>query len=420
MASAPARDGGGAANALRGDHASLSLLAPGVRHRRNHHRLTWRMVSLTGSVVLLLSISVLILPRSSLEEMKAENNPSKKIYIDLSMALALNVTGKYTLRDPKYCDKTIGTISNDQCWIYFPGSCATDDNNRVCHLTLPGHKGLSMPNQDQSVALQLGPTTQLLALFDGHGTLGHAVAHAALQLLPLHVLHHRSELSSHRINSKQNFQNAWKDAFLQVDARPAIRRVSHAGTTAIVVLQSGQDLVMASVGDSTAFIVGSNGTILIETVHHKPALPTERHRIESLGGTVYIPNPNLVSSYGESSRVLLPGPLGPDTYALAMSRSLGDNEGKVLGYLLAEPDVQVLDVSDPSFETGGFVVVASDGLLDAISAPELARTLHQAIHANTMKQTCHDLLKQAADHWDRTSQHTYRDDITLLVAKLLV
>lgn len=263
-------------------------------------------------------------------------------------------------------------------------------------LTLKGAK--AGPNQDRTVWIPMGASRQVIGLFDGHGELGHFAAERAVLDLPFRVLKAPSRI---------------RNGFLQVD-RSSMVDIDHSGTTAIIILQEGSTVTLASVGDSTAVIASVNNnataTILAETVHHKPHLPNERERIERAGGIVWIPPPEAVE---DSSRVLLPGNL-----ALAMSRSLGDHEGKTAGYLSAEPALQVLDVRPQSKEVV-FVVAASDGLVDHVPIQKVVRQVGKALMGRqSLQPVCERLVELASKRWAIVSGGFYRDDISLVVTQL--
>jgi serine/threonine protein phosphatase PrpC len=334
---------------------------------------------------------------------------NKPLSLEAAKRLPSNATGSYALQGA-------GTL-------YFPDSC----HRQLCILTLKGAKGLgTVPNQDRSLTLHKS-SQLLLALFDGHGDQGHEASAAAVRDLPFRILLAKKlrSVSGSTISfpSKELLPPSYyKQAFLDSDAGP-VSRIPYAGTTGIVVHYdtARQRLVLASVGDSTCLVVkgslrsNSSQTILLESIKHKPALPEERKRIEAKGGRVYIP----ANPASESSRVLIPGPMGPESYALAMSRSLGDVEGKQLGYLTAEPDVRVLDLNGQyQRDEYVFVVVASDGVLDVINKQSLIQQLVQALRSNTLPEACKRLMNQAVQGWNEMTGGVYRDDVTLMVSKL--
>jgi serine/threonine protein phosphatase PrpC len=342
---------------------------------------------------------------SSINGLRSTNPvPSPSVSsIQLSLAAARklpsNATGSFSLRGG-------GTL-------HLPDWC----HRQLCILTLKGSKGLiNVPNQDHSLILR-DPAQLVLALFDGHGENGHLSSSTVVRDLPFRFVQ--------PAQAAQKTPSHFTHEFLAVDSGP-VSKIPYAGSTGIVVHYDValQHLVVASVGDSTCLIVRGSGAtmpssnssqILLESMKHKPALPDERQRIESKGGRIFVPqNPQV-----ESSRVLIPGPFGPESYALAMSRSLGDIEGKRLGYLTAEPDVKVLDLKGQlTGEDFVFAVVASDGVFDVINKQTLVQELDRALRSDTLPETCSKLINQAVEGWRKLTGGAYRDDITLLVTKL--
>jgi serine/threonine protein phosphatase PrpC len=202
-----------------------------------------------------------------------------------------------------------------------------------------------------------------MALFDGHGTYGHVVSHAAA----LDMLHRLSK-------RKTIYPTTLTSTFLEVDK--SLPHVPGSGSTAIVMVQNELQVHVANLGDSQAFIAEFNGhtqetTIIYQTQQHKPHMAAERQRIEAAGGRVMLPN-----KPGESSRVVIP--IGEMDVALAMSRSLGDHEGKETHVLTAEPTVDTITL-DPNKMY--FAVAATDGIFDCLELEHVARHLGRAMYS---------------------------------------
>jgi serine/threonine protein phosphatase PrpC len=163
--------------------------------------------------------------------------------------------------------------------------------------------------------------------------------------------------------------------------------------------------------------------ILAQSVKHKPADFKERMRIENAGGTVHIPfDPE------QTSRVVYP--VEDETngmvmqMALAMSRSLGDKDGKQLGVVIADPDVVTVDLKD-HLDDGNrfFLVLASDGVSDMVPEMDALAPLGRALFDNDkdaplLETVVEGILTAAAQEWGRLSGNTYRDDISLTVHKI--
>ena len=322
----------------------------------------------------------------------------------------------FVVRDGPYC-------RDDDCRLSFPG--ALQDSPLQWLGTRKGQK--PGPNQDRSLLVASSSSSSndkffLASLLDGHGSCGHDVADQGLLSLPLKLLVQQDSV----ISSSKTPEQYLHDAFMAADQD--VLHIGPCGTTAVLAMQWQNQLILASVGDSTALLVKAsssspdNGTttILAQAVHHKPA--SEKARIEAAGGRVWVPPPFIVPA--ASSRVFYQ--TGNMETGLAMSRSLGDPDGKRPGYLTAEPSVitvenlreQVRQADDDEFL---FVVVASDGVMDMIPTDDAIHALEKALRqrdAENLSAVCRQLMDRASENWHRQMQGTYRDDMTLVVARL--
>lgn len=352
-------------------------------------------------------------------------------------------------------------------------------------LTRCGYKMGKTPNQDRSfiVNFLLGanegksthangngdfdPSSQkavLMGIFDGHGGQGHEVSHyIALELskvftkimrqkqatLPLPLLDCIKD--SKMSNDVDNYiKNALTETFIEVDEHEPVKGTG--GSTASAVFYPGIDTkaYIANTGDSTTIIAAysksrNQSIIVYQNRKHKPHLSDERHRIEMAGGQVMIP-PSLLGGDGgigmkESSRIIIPGPSGGQfgSMALAMSRSIGDFDGKSVG-LIAEPEVDVFDVRQhykthnfdrvQELDTQWFAVIASDGVYDMLTPEVVIDYLGQSLFGDHSRGTgispveaCENLIREASRIWKKESLVNmggmqYRDDITLGVSRV--
>lgn len=359
----------------------------------------------------------------------------------------------------------------DNCLVYLTDTIHQDD---YCLLSQAGIKrtsrGIVLPNQDRMALFHPTAATRpkhqqqpqpppqqqlLLALFDGHNTWGHETAQAAQVDLPWNILtklrhlpqHDESGESIASYPEEERIKRILNESFVEMDRDRSIRLVPDSGSTALVILQQNSKVYLASAGDSTAFCaqwrsrrsesshdptVGT-APILVTAVRHKPGHPEERARIESAHGQVWIP-----AKASQTTRVGIPrahpdGSVAADEEIiwLAMSRCLGDEEGKKLGYLLAEPSIQVLDLTSLESSENVFCVAASDGLTDVLSTAHVANQLGAVLYggSNTsardkdarkatvdtqLGETCRELVLNAAQRW---GDH-YRDDISIVVSKI--
>lgn len=277
--------------------------------------------------------------------------------------------------------------------------------------------------------LPIGPDDFMMGLFDGHGPVGHGTSHFAAMELPPLVLRNLQRRKKF-IPAKQvtdGLKSALKDSFIHLDENIPFLETS--GSTGILIVRIGTHLFIANTGDSQAFLVqadisqdANDGavTIVKSTVPHKPDDPIETARIQAVGGIV-IPK----TSEDASSRVLIPveGEEGM-TVALAMSRSLGDPEGKKANVIIADPNVDIIDLealhaSHPNSKF--FLVVASDGLLDRIPPLGVAQRVAQSFYQEQPPRplvACQELILQASQLWMAEGTMGYRDDISIAVKML--
>jgi serine/threonine protein phosphatase PrpC len=270
----------------------------------------------------------------------------------------------------------------------------------------------------------------LMGLFDGHGKLGHAVSHfCALDLarLLMKQVQHQQQQKGGAVN----MQKVLIDSFIELDGTAPFAEMS--GATGIVMWRWNDKLAVANTGDSHGYVISYNPTddsieILLETRPHKPDLEEERARIEQLGGQVLPAPPE-----GGTSRVVIPSNTIPGiTLALAMSRSIGDHDGRNLG-VIADPTVDVLDLREIMLagKNGGsrllFAIAATDGLLDMLASEEIARHLAHSLVRDgggnldnatpTLLEACEQLIMKASHRWNKLGE-SYRDDISIVVSTL--
>lgn len=236
------------------------------------------------------------------------------------------------------------------------------------------------------------------AMFDGHG--GEEASELAVQLLPHYLQLHISFLSQkemepfedthsmassfgmelnslethvRRSMNKSKTMEVIQEAILltvrDIDStfsQVALRKHLLAGTTATIALLVDNELLIANVGDSKAFLCSemtqdSNGTPLtglhvVElTKDHHPDRDDEMARITAAGGFVSLMGVPRVNGI------------------LAVSRSIGDVYLKRYG-VIAEPEVGWHHLC----ATEVFLVVASDGIFEGLSTQEVCSLLHDA------------------------------------------
>ena len=140
------------------------------------------------------------------------------------------------------------------------------------------------------------------------------------------------------------------------DSEPHRGRVC--GSTAVVCLIIGQQLICINLGDARA-VMSRNGKALDLSVDYKASRKDEQERIKSQGGFIVF------------GRVL---------GRLAVTRAFGDFECKqisilneetqkreIKNFVLNEPEIRVTTINKI---TDDFIILASDGLYDRFSSQE--------------------------------------------------
>jgi serine/threonine protein phosphatase PrpC len=243
-------------------------------------------------------------------------------------------------------------------------------------------------------------------LFDGHG--GKACAeHCAATMLG-HLLHALDKPGPVNVDDhpddafEARLPGALRDAFAACDAE-FLKKDIHSGATATVVVVHGRCVTTAAVGDSLATIdLGVScgfaaPAARLSPEHRLDTSAFERERIVACGGEVR------ATAFEDGKPV---GPLRVWPGGLAVSRTLGDRDGK-RGGVVSEPEVSRVVVPD---EQPGFrITLASDGLWDAVTVKQAAQCSGRLATAAAAAALC----KQAQKQKDN------RDDITVLVVDAL-
>ncbi|KAL9224079.1 hypothetical protein vseg_000149 [Gypsophila vaccaria] len=233
-------------------------------------------------------------------------------------------------------------------------------------------------------------------VYDGHG--GSEVADFCARTMHGVIA---EELDQEGI-SGQEWQQKWQDAFCSGFRRADDEVMTDAvasemvGSTAVVAVVSGCQIILSNCGDSRAVLCKRTQTIPL-TVDHKPDRVDELSRIEGEGGRV-------INWYG--ARVL---------GVLAMSRAIGDRY--MSPYIIPVPEVTFMTRS----EEDECLILASDGLWDVMSNDEVgnvARRLFRRISKSNIAgdkspaQVVADNLAELAGRLNST------DNISIIVVDL--
>eukprot|EP00854_Cymbomonas_tetramitiformis_P008583 gene8583-10189_t len=239
------------------------------------------------------------------------------------------------------------------------------------------------------------------SLYDGHGGRGAAeeCARSFLSECLIPELTEAARMDPPASGDSRDIDLWWRQhvpqvlqtAFLQMDRKIKVSGET-SGATATIAVLSGHVLFVAGVGDSYA-VLDTGGQILrLSPDHRCDNNEQEKKRIKECGGEIGMSD----RGDGEAIGVLRVWPGG-----LAITRTIGDI-GAQEGGVIAEPEV--CEVLLP--ETGGRLIIASDGLWDGVKVQTAAKTTR----GKPAAKAAQELKSQALKKMGKT------DDITIIVA----
>ncbi|CAM8919685.1 unnamed protein product [Rhodiola kirilowii] len=278
-----------------------------------------------------------------------------------------------------------------------------------------GAKGI---NQDSALLFRkYGMEDGVLgAVFDGHGLNGHEVSQLVKARLPAVLLSQMKLLTSAH-NSKKtlamyNIVEKWKEATVssfklldnEIKVKPNLDSQA-SGTTAVLVIKQGEDLVIANLGDSRAVLgtMTDQGIMAVPlTIDQKPSVQGEGQRIRQCGGRVVA-----LAREPHIQRVWLPGKNEP---GLAMSRAFGDLQLKSHG-VIALPEMSHHRISPDDH----FIVLATDGVWDVLSNEEVVSIVASV---ENPEEAAEALVQVATDTWKNKYPNSMVDDCSVVYISL--
>uniref|UniRef100_A0A8C6UYF7 Protein phosphatase 1G n=1 Tax=Neogobius melanostomus TaxID=47308 RepID=A0A8C6UYF7_9GOBI len=177
---------------------------------------------------------------------------------------------------------------------------------------------------------------------------------------------------------------------------------SDSGTTAVVALIRGKQLIVANAGDSRC-VVSENGKAVDMSYDHKPEDELELARIKNAGGKVTMD--------------------GRVNGGLNLSRAIGDHfykRNKTLPpedqMISAMPDVKVLTLN----EEHDFMVIACDGIWNVLSSQEVVDFVSERIKPdqNGKTRSLSTIVEELLDHClapDTSGDGTGCDNMTCMI-----
>ena len=290
-------------------------------------------------------------------------------------------------------------------------------------LSRPGNDktGMTKTNQDTLISktnINNIKDFNIFGVLDGHGPTGHLISQFAGQFIPNCIINNpdiRRQTNPESIYFilRQNNYQIINQAFIAVDNKLQAQNFDskESGSTCVLIIHIGNHIICANVGDSRAIAVfdeKNDGNLnylksFPLSIDYKPDLPEEKNRILMSGGWVE----QIKNSFGEGIgpyRVFAPG---EDYPGLAMSRSIGDQDGKKFGVI---PDPGIIEYNIN--RNTKYIVLCSDGVWEFLSNEHVKNIGKEFYLNNNPKGFVQELITQSVIEWE--SNDIVIDDITAI------
>jgi serine/threonine protein phosphatase PrpC len=259
----------------------------------------------------------------------------------------------------------------------------------------------------------------IFGVLDGHGPSGHYISKFAAQFIQNYIVNNPeiknlTKLESIYLKLKENNYQIIKQSFTLIDRQLESQNFESkgSGTTCVLVVQIGRNVICANVGDSRAVAVFDDDTdnnlsqleVTPLSIDYKLEIPEERNRVIMAGGAVEQAKNSLGERMGPL-RIFSPG---KDYPGLAMSRSIGDLEGKKYG-VIAEPGIIEFNVT----KSTKYIVLCSDGVWEFLSNEQVKEIGRGFYLNNNPNGYVEELLKISVKEC-KDNDNTI-DDITVIV-----
>ena len=291
---------------------------------------------------------------------------------------------------------------------YFLTKAGTDEYghlkiNQDSYLILQGINGLKNFN--------------IFGVFDGHGPEGHLVSQFVARYFQIEfkrnkILEKIKDVEKIYEKMSSNNFSFIKELFKTADdiLRDQEIESRNSGTTCIIVIHIGSHIICANAGDSRAILIydknnNNNYKVFPLSVDSKPELKEEKERINKMGGIVG----RLRNKYGNEIGPYRVWVKGKEFPGLAMSRSIGDFNGKNIGII---PIPQIIETN---FEINiNYIVICSDGVWEFLDNDDVMTIGNKYYNENNPRGFCNEVINVATKCWRKEDIIT--DDITIVTA----
>jgi len=180
-------------------------------------------------------------------------------------------------------------------------------------------------------------------------------------------------------------ENAVREMYKTADdallARCSKSKEHYATCTSVTLLIVGEFIVVGHLGDSRIILGKDDGSpqLVSEqlTADHKPNLAAEKTRIEQCGGMVEKLQNHSNKPFIRGGDFMMRKALGEQPMQLQYSRAFGGKDLKIFG-LSNVPDVRIIRAGSSAYRQVRWVILATDGLWDVLTAQQAVNTAQQA------------------------------------------
>ena len=266
----------------------------------------------------------------------------------------------------------------------------------------------------------------IFAIFDGHGFYGHFISeylknnlikkfeeHPKIKFLKnLKYIYSRIISDNYRI-----IREIFQELDNEILNNKELNNINLSGSTCTLLIQIGDDIICANIGDSKAILVYEdfNTTVNINDEYDKykiiklskdclPNVETEKMRILMNGGKI-IQLKNTFNQELGPLRIFLKDKNIP---GLSISRSFGDKIGKSIG-VISNPIINEYKLN----KDVKFIVIASGGIWRVMTEKELLDNGIKYYLMNNPDYFCKNIANISTELWKQNSGNV--EDITIIV-----
>mmetsp|Transcript_19858 Transcript_19858/g.43442 ORF Transcript_19858/g.43442 Transcript_19858/m.43442 type:complete len:326 (-) Transcript_19858:294-1271(-) len=278
-----------------------------------------------------------------------------------------------------------------------------------------GYGPLKNENQDEFAVHEMFAGSKAIsyyAVWDGHGAHGKVVAQMAKKRVT-EVLEEALKTSGqNKMLTADQIKAALRQSFETANAEVRSSGIdcSRSGTTSTVALVYGNQLFVASAGDSRAVLgvvddtepSGERLRSEAMSIDHRPSRPSEKERLIEAGGRVE-PRRAYNGNFIGEERLWLKDIQTP---GLMVSRSIGDSTAAEVG-CTSTPEIQQVTIDGSQ----KFVVLASDGIWDVLDNQFVIEMVQSK---SDIKEACSAIVEAAIERWE---DKCAADNITAVIVR---